>query len=115
MGRATEAGNGRSSASGVMDEVAPLIDAMLRSEVLLKASVVHERLIQDYAVTINYRRVKLYVQQARPRIAEELGVSPGKVAGLRRRFEVVPGAQVDWGDEGKTSSMSASRRSTRST
>lgn len=43
----------------VVDEVAPLIDAMLRSEVLLKASVIHERLVQEYAVSINYQRVKL--------------------------------------------------------
>ncbi|WP_455680859.1 IS21 family transposase [Streptomyces celluloflavus] len=87
----------------VVDEVAPLIDAMLRSEVLLKGRVIHERLVQDYEVSINYQRVKLYLQEARPRIAEELGISPGELAGLRRRFEVVPGAQaqVDWGDEGK--------------
>jgi transposase len=47
--------------------------------------------------------VKLYLQEARPRIAEELGISPGELAGLHRRFEVLPGAQaqVDWGDEGK--------------
>ncbi len=87
----------------VVDEVAPLIDAMLRAEVLLKASVIHERLVQEYAVSINYQRVKIYLQEARPRIAEELGISPGELAGLHRRFEVVPGAQaqVDWGDEGK--------------
>lgn len=87
----------------VVDEVAPLIDAMLRSEILLKGRVIHERLAQEYAVTINYQRVKLYLQEARPRIAEELGISPGELAGLHRRFEVVPGAQaqVDWGDEGK--------------
>ncbi|GAA3596997.1 hypothetical protein GCM10022295_92130 [Streptomyces osmaniensis] len=44
-----------------------------------------------------------YLQEARPRIAEELGISPGELAGLHRRFEVVPGAQaqVDWGDEGR--------------
>ncbi|MEV0280156.1 IS21 family transposase [Streptomyces sp. NPDC050610] len=87
----------------VVDEVAPLIDAMLRAEVLLKASVIHERLVHEYAVSINYQRVKIYLQEARPRIAEELGISPGELAGLHRRFEVVPGAQaqVDWGDEGK--------------
>ena len=87
----------------VVDEVAPLIDAMLRSEVLLKGKVIHERLVQEYGVGINYQRVKLYLQEARPRIAEELGISPGELAGLHRRFEVVPGAQaqVDWGDEGK--------------
>lgn len=87
----------------VVDEVAPLIDAMLRSEILLKGRVIHERLAQEYGVTINYQRVKLYLQEARPRIAEELGISPGELAGLHRRFEVVPGAQaqVDWGDEGR--------------
>ncbi|MER7819158.1 DDE-type integrase/transposase/recombinase, partial [Streptomyces sp. NPDC096153] len=87
----------------VVDEVAPLIDAMLRSEVMLKGRVIHERLAQDYGVTINYQRVKLYLQEARPRIAQELGISPGELAGLHRRFEVVPGAQaqVYWGDEGR--------------
>ncbi|MFI5987706.1 IS21 family transposase [Streptomyces sp. NPDC051555] len=87
----------------VVDEIAPLIDAMLRSEVLLKGSVIHERLVAEYGVTINYQRVKLYLQEARPRIAEELGINPGELAGLYRRFEVVPGAQaqVDWGDEGR--------------
>ena len=49
----------------------------------------------------SYQRVKLYVAEARPRIAAELGL-PGPLSGLHRRFEVVPGAQaqVDWGDEG---------------
>ncbi|MDX6352092.1 MAG: hypothetical protein QOF84_6882, partial [Streptomyces sp.] len=43
------------------------------------------------------------LQEARPRIAAELGIVPGELAGLHRRFEVVPGAQaqVDWGDEGR--------------
>lgn len=87
----------------VVDEVAPLIDAMLRAEVLLKGAVIHERLVAEYGFTINYQRVKIYLQEARPRIAEELGISPSELAGLHRRFEVVPGAQaqVDWGDEGK--------------
>nr|WSX54082.1 IS21 family transposase [Streptomyces sp. NBC_00974] len=87
----------------VVDEVAPLIDAMLRAEILLKGAVIHERLVAEYGFTINYQRVKIYLQEARPRIAEELGVSPSELAGLHRRFEVVPRAQaqVDWGDEGK--------------
>ncbi|MHC3412681.1 IS21 family transposase [Streptomyces sp. DT17] len=87
----------------VVDEVAPLIDAMLRAEILIKGAVVHERLVAEYGFTGNYQRVKLYLQEARPRVAEELGISPGELAGLHRRFEVVPGAQaqVDWGDEGK--------------
>jgi len=83
----------------VVDDVAPLIDSMLRAEILLKGAVIHERLVQEYGVAINYQRVKRYLQEARPRIAEELGISPGELAGLHRRFEVVPGAQaqVDWG------------------
>ncbi|GGP56939.1 transposase [Streptomyces melanogenes] len=87
----------------VVDEVAPLIDAMLRAEILIKGAVVHERLASEYGFSINYQRVKLYLQEARPRIADELGITPRELAGLHRRFEVVPGAQaqVDWGDEGK--------------
>ncbi|MGY3056848.1 transposase [Streptomyces sp. TE3672] len=87
----------------VVDEVAPLIDAMLRAEVLMKAAVIHERLAREYGFTGNYQRVKLYVQEARPRIAGELGITPRELAGMHRRFEVIPGAQaqVDWGDEGK--------------
>lgn len=76
---------------------------MLRSEILIKGAVVHERLVKDYEFTGNYQRIKLYLQEARPRIAAELGIAPDELAGLHRRFEVVPGAQaqVDWGDEGK--------------
>lgn len=94
--------NGKPKAR-VVDEVAPLIDAMLRAEILIKGAVVHERLVKEYGFTGNYQRVKIYLQEARPRIADELGISPGELAGLHRRFEVVPGAQaqVDWGDEGK--------------
>ncbi|MFC9751392.1 IS21 family transposase [Streptomyces niveus] len=94
--------NGKSR-KRVVDEVAPLIDAMLRAEVLMKAAVIHERLAAEYGFTGNYQRVKLYVQEARPRVAEELGITPRELAGMHRRFEVIPGAQaqVDWGDEGK--------------
>lgn len=90
--------NGKPKAR-VVDEVAPLIDAMLRAEILIKGAVVHERLVKEYGFTGNYQRVKIYLQEARPRIADELGISPGELAGLHRRFEVVPGAQaqVDWG------------------
>jgi len=87
----------------VIDEFAPLVDSMLRAEILMKAAVIHERLAGEYGFTANYQRTKLYVQEARPRIAEELGISPKELAGMHRRFEVIPGAQaqVDWGDEGK--------------
>ena len=94
--------SGRSRAR-VIDEFGPLIDSMLRAEVLMKAAVIHERLAQEYGFTGNYQRVKLYVQTARPRIAEELGITPKELAKMHRRFEVIPGAQaqVDWGDEGR--------------
>ncbi|WP_274919673.1 IS21 family transposase [Streptomyces sp. WZ-12] len=94
--------NGRSLARKI-DEFAPLVDSMLRAEILMKGSVIHERLVKEYRFTGSYQRVKLYVQEARPRIAEELGILPKELAGMHRRFEVVPGAQaqVDWGDEGK--------------
>ncbi|MFI7300721.1 IS21 family transposase [Streptomyces sp. NPDC050121] len=87
----------------IVDEVAPLIDAMLRAEILLKGAVIHERLVAEYGFTGSYQRIKMYLQEARPRVAQELGISPSELAGLHRRFEVVPGAQaqVDWGDEGK--------------
>jgi transposase len=86
----------------VVDAFAHVIDAWLRAELLLKGTVIHERLVEQYGFAGNYQRVKLYLQEARPRIAAELGIAPDQLAGLHRRFEVVPGAQaqVDWGDEG---------------
>jgi len=86
----------------VLAPLAPVIDAWLRSEILLKGTVIHERLVAEYGFTGHYQRVKMYLQEARPRIAEELGIGPDELARLHRRFEVVPGAQaqVDWGDEG---------------
>jgi transposase len=86
----------------VLSPFAHVIDAWLRAELLLKGTVIHERLVEQYGFTGNYQRVKLYLQEARPRIAAEMGIGPDELAGLHRRFEVVPGAQaqVDWGDEG---------------
>src|SRR4051794_20654086 len=93
---------GRPARGQVIDAFAHVVDAWLRAELLLKGTVIHERLVEQYGFTGNYQRVKLYLQQARPRIAVELGISADQLAGLHRRFEVVPGAQaqVDWGDEG---------------
>ncbi|MCE7001984.1 IS21 family transposase [Kibdelosporangium philippinense] len=87
----------------VIAAMAPVIDAWLRSELLLKGTVIHERLVEQYGFTGNYQRVKLYLQEARPRIAAELGIAPDELGLLHRRFEVIPGAQaqVDWGDEGQ--------------
>jgi len=86
----------------VIKPFAHVVDAWLRAELLLKGTVIHERLVGEYGFTGNYQRVKMYVQEARPRIAQELGFSPSELARLHRRFEVIPGAQaqVDWGDEG---------------
>ncbi|MGW0735546.1 IS21 family transposase [Streptomyces sp. NPDC002851] len=80
----------------------PVIDAWLRADITLKGTVIHERLVDQYGFTGNYQRVKLYLHQARPRVMDELGISPDELDGLHRRFEVFPGvqAQVDWGDEG---------------
>ncbi|HZM81554.1 MAG TPA: DDE-type integrase/transposase/recombinase, partial [Candidatus Limnocylindrales bacterium] len=52
--------------------------------------------------TGHYQRVKMFLAEARPRIAAELtDRDENPLSGLHRRFEVVPGAQpqVDWGDE----------------
>ncbi|MGW2207638.1 IS21 family transposase [Streptomyces sp. NPDC001774] len=83
-------------------EYAPLIDAWLRADITLRGTVVHERLVDQYGFPGHYQRVKLYLQEARPRVAAELGLGPADMRGLHRRFEVFPGAQaqVDWGDEG---------------
>ena len=44
----------------MIDEFAPLVDSMLRAEILMKAAVIHERLAQEYGFTGNYQRTKLY-------------------------------------------------------
>src|SRR5215218_6322698 len=80
-----------------------VVDAWLRRDIALRASVIHERLAAEHGFTGHYQRVKMYVAQARPRIAAEIAACDGNpLAGLHRRFEVVPGAQaqVDWGEEG---------------
>lgn len=80
-----------------------VIEAWLRADITLKATVIHERLVDQHGFTGNYQRVKMFLAEARPRIAAELAVEDeNPLTGLHRRFEVVPGAQaqVDWGDEG---------------
>jgi len=79
----------------VIEPFKELIDEWLRKEPLLMGTVIHERLVAHYGFTHSYQRVKMYLAEARPRIAP---LSPE----LHRRFEVLPGsqAQVDWGDEG---------------
>ncbi len=81
----------------------PVIEAWLRADVTLKGSVIHERLVAEHGFTGHYQRVKMFLADARPRIAAELTAEDeNPMTGLHRRFEVVPGAQaqVDWGEEG---------------
>lgn len=80
-----------------------VIEAALRNDITLKGSVIHERLVDQHGFTGSYQRVKMFLAEARPRIAAELDeVDENPLTGLHRRFEVVAGAQaqVDWGDEG---------------
>jgi transposase len=81
------------------DPYAHLIDAWLRAQPKLKASVVWERLVTEYGFQGHYQRVKVYVREHRARLTD---IDP-EPAGFHRRFEVLPGAQaqVDWGDEGE--------------
>jgi len=81
----------------------PVIEAWLRADLRLKGTVIHERLVAEYGFTGHYQRVKMFLAEARPRIAVELAeTDDNPLTGLHRRFEVIPGgqAQVDWGDEG---------------
>nr|WP_270155957.1 hypothetical protein [Nonomuraea corallina] len=66
-----------------------VIDAMLRADLTMKASVVYERLVAEHGYDRSYQRVKLYVAQARPRLAAEAGteVATERMRGLHRRFE----------------------------
>jgi transposase len=91
----------RGTVARKVDAVVPVIDAWLAADPRLKASVIHERLVAEHGFTGHYQRVKLYVADARQRIARDRD-DDERLAGLHRRFEVVAGAQaqVDWGDEG---------------
>ena len=89
----------------LIEHLAPVVDAWLAADISLRASVIHERLVAQHGFPGSYQRVKLYVAEARPRIAVELGL-PGpssSLTGLHRRFETTPGvqAQVDWGTESR--------------
>jgi transposase len=89
-----------------LDPYAHLIDAWLRRQPKLKASVIHERLVAEHGFQGHYQRVKVYVREARPRLVD----AEPEPAGFHRRFEVLPGAQaqVDWGDEGELQTAAGS-------
>src|SRR5215216_4283257 len=81
------------------DPYAHLIDAWLRRQPKLKASVIWERLVNEHGFDGHYQRVKVYVRENRARLT---AIDP-EPTGFHRRFEVLAGAQaqVDWGDEGE--------------
>jgi transposase len=83
----------------LIDPYAHLIDAWLRRQPKLKASVIWERLVAEHGFQGHYQRVKVYVREHRARLTE----TASEPVGFHRRFEVLPGAQaqVDWGDEGE--------------
>jgi transposase len=86
-----------------IDPYVAVVEGWLRADVDLRASVIHERLVDRYGFVGSYQRVKLFCREVRPRIVAEIAATDeNRLAGLHRRFEVVPGAQaqVDWGDEG---------------
>ena len=63
-----------------IEHLAPVVDAWLGNDITLRASVIHERLVAEHDFGGSYQRVKLYVAEARPRIAAELGL-PGPLSG----------------------------------
>ena len=80
------------------------ITAMLRADVELKASVIHERLVAEGGFTGHYQRVRIACARLRSVVEAELdaGDETRRLRGLHRRFATLPGAQaqVDWGHEG---------------
>jgi len=88
----------------VTPELVEVITGMLRADVELKASVIHERLVAERGFSGSYQRVKLTCRELRPLVEAELdaGDEVRRLRGLHRRFATLPGAQaqVDWGHEG---------------
>ena len=80
------------------------IAAMLRVDVELKASVLHERLVHGYGFVGHYQRVRVAVARLRPQVEAELDPSDESrpLEGLHRRFATLQGAQaqVDRAHEG---------------
>src|SRR2546430_12617136 len=64
---------------------AHVIDGWLRADLLLKGTVIHERLVEQYGFTGHYPRAKLLLQEARPRLAAAMGIGPAEPAWLHRR------------------------------
>lgn len=58
-----------------------MVDAWLATDPRLKASVIHERLVAEHGFTGHYQRVKLYVAEARERLARE-GDAESQTSGI---------------------------------
>ena len=101
----------RGTVARKIDVLAPVVDAWLAGDPRLKASVIHERLVAEHGFDGHYQRVKMYVAEARERLARDIEVESG-LHGHHRRFEVVAGAQaqVDWGDEGEIQTVTGPLR-----
>ena len=65
------------------DPYAHLIDAWLRAQPKLKASVIHERPVAEYGFDGQYQRVKLYVRENRARLATAEPTRWGSTGALR--------------------------------
>ncbi|WP_436320681.1 Mu transposase domain-containing protein [Streptomyces sp. WAC01490] len=68
--------NGRSKAR-VIDEFAPLVDSMLRAEILMKAAVIHERVTAQYGFTGNLYSVP--ARRVRPRQLVEIRATKSQI------------------------------------
>ena len=96
----------------ITDDIAALIEDLLRADISIAASVIHERLASEKAVTVNYQRVKMYCSTARPIIRDELGAEESGLGKLHRRFETIRGSQAQSTGEMKVTSSAPAARST---
>jgi hypothetical protein len=70
----------------VIEPFVAVIEAWLRSDVTLRGSVIHERLVAEHGFSGSYQRVKMFLAEARPAIAAELGdADDSPLTGLHRR------------------------------
>jgi transposase len=79
--------------SVITAQVQERITAMLRVDVELRASVIHERLVHEHGFDGLYQRVRIAVARLRPLAeAERDRVDESRrLRGLHRRFELLPG------------------------
>jgi hypothetical protein len=69
----------------VIDPSVEVIEAWLRADITLKGAMIHERLVAGHGFTSHYQRVKMFLVQARPRIAAELAATDkNPLTGLHR-------------------------------